>query len=97
MKKSKIILLCITMFAVITCCLTGCASCDRMKKSWSSDLSGGLSREVIVCDCVGNKIFEYKGKFDVDYKSERILFDDENNNRHVIYFKTGTVVVNEVE
>lgn len=97
MRKSRIILLCVTAFAVAVCCLTGCASCDRAKKGIVSNFGDGLNREIIVYDCIGNKVFEFKGKFDVDYTDERILFDDENNLRHVIYFKTGTAVINEVE
>ena len=97
MKKSKIILLVITMIITVTCCLTGCASCDRAMKDMQSDINGGLRREIIVYDCVGNKLYEYTGKFDVDYSDERVLFDDENGNRHAIYFKSGTVIINEVE
>ena len=40
---------------------------------------------------------EYKGKFDVDYSSERIMFDDDNSKRHVIYFKSGTIIVDEIK
>ena len=46
----------------------------------------------------GDLIHEYTGKFDIEFNdNERILFDDENGNRHVIYFKTGTVIVDEVD
>ena len=44
----------------------------------------------------GDVLAHYKGKFDVEYSDERILFDDENGQRHIIYFKSGTVVVDEV-
>ena len=51
-----------------------------------------------VYDAVGNLLQEYEGRFDVDFNGDeqRILFDDENGKRHVIYFKTGTVIVEEV-
>lgn len=76
---------------------SGCASLNRGVKTITSDFNGGLNREVIVYDAVGNELFIQTGKFDVDYENERILYDDERGNRHVIYFKTGTVVVNEVD
>ena len=67
----------------------------RALKTQKSNFNGGIERVVTVYDMNGNVIEEFEGKFDVDYSDERILFDDENGNRHVIYFKTGTVIVNE--
>jgi len=37
----------------------------------------------------------YDGKFDIDHDDNRIIFDDEQGKRHVIYYPTGTVVVDE--
>ena len=50
-------------------------------------------------DAIGNLLQEYEGKFDVDFNGDeqRILFDDEKGQRHVIYFKTGTIIVEEVK
>ena len=60
-----------------------------------SNVSGGIEREVTVYDFEGDVIKKYKGKFDVDYDSNRIKFDDENGKRHVIYYTTGTVIIDE--
>lgn len=69
----------------------------RARKSQDSNFNGGITRRVRVYDMDGDMLEEYKGKFDVDYGDERILFDDENNQRHVIYFKSGTIIVDEIE
>ena len=66
-------------------------------KTQDSNFNNGIEREVIVYDMDGDIIQTYTGKFDIEYEDERILFDDENGLRHVIYFKTGTVIVNEIE
>ena len=81
---------------VAAMCLSGCASWGRFVKGWNSEWSDGMDREVIVYDINGDELFRQTGKFDIEYSDERILYDDENDMRHVIYFKTGTVVVNEI-
>ena len=68
----------------------------RAIKTQDSNFNGGITREVTVYDMDGDILAHYKGKFDVEYSDERILFDDENGQRHIIYFKSGTVVVDEV-
>lgn len=68
----------------------------RAMKSQDANLNGGITRQVLVYDMNGDLIAEYTGKFDVDYSDERIMFDDENGQRHIIYFKSGTVVVDEI-
>lgn len=68
----------------------------RSLKTQDSNIHGGIEREIIVYDMEGDEIERFRGKFDVDYGDERIMFDDENGNRHVIYFKSGTVIVNEI-
>ena len=44
----------------------------------------------------GDELERYRGRFDVDYSDGRVLFDDEEGNRHIIYFKSGTVIINEL-
>ena len=70
----------------------------RAVKTQESNFEGGINRSVKVYDAVGNLLQEYEGRFDVNFNGDeqRILFDDENGKRHVIYFKTGTVIVEEV-
>lgn len=57
-----------------------------------------ITREVIVYDINGNVITTYTGKFDIETDNEKyILFDDEDGLRHIIYYTTGTVIVNEIK
>ena len=78
---------------------TNTESGKRAMKTQESNFDGGIRRSVKVYDAVGNILQEYAGTFDVDFSGDeqRILFDDENGMRHVIYFKTGTVIVEEVD
>ena len=94
MKMAKNVIRVVLSVAML-CTLTGCASCDRWKKSMDSEYNGGLNREVIVYSATGVEIWRFSGRFDVDYTNGRILFDDENNKRHTVYFQNGTVIVNE--
>ena len=97
MRKSRIILIISIICLIIAITVSGCSSWQRTTKTISSDLSGGLNREIIVYDSVGNELFRQKGKFDIEYTNERVMYDDENNLRHIIYFKNGVVIVNEIE
>ena len=69
----------------------------RAYHTQESDLNGGLIRTVRVYDVEGDIIAEYSGRFDVEHNEDRILFDDENGNRHIIYFSVATVVIDECE
>lgn len=71
------------------------ASGKRAYKTQKSELQNGIDRTVTVYDMEGDIIKTYSGKFDVTYDSDRILFDDEQGKRHVIYYPTGTVTVDE--
>ena len=68
----------------------------RAMKTQDSNLNSGIQREVIVYDMNGHKIEHCEGRFDVEYRDERVMFDDENGKRHIIYFKSGTVIINEL-
>lgn len=67
----------------------------RAFKSQESSLNNGIERIVTVYDVEGEVIKVYDGKFDITYDDDRILFDDENGKRHVIYYPTGTVTIDE--
>lgn len=70
----------------------------RALKDQQSNLSGGIERTVSVYDINGKLIKQYAGRFDIETDRESyILFDDENGDRHMIYYTTGTVVVDEAE
>ena len=68
----------------------------RALKTQDSNFNKGIERKVSVYDVQGDLIQEYKGKFDLEYDDDRILFDDENGLRHIIYYPTGTVIVDEI-
>lgn len=75
--------------------LYGTESGQRAIKDTKSNFGDGINRIVTVYDIDGEIIQQYEGKFDVDYDSERIKFDDEKGKRHVIYNKAGTVIIDE--
>lgn len=71
------------------------ASGKRAYKTQESNFNYGIERTVEVYDATGNLLKTYNGKFDIAYDDNRIIFDDENGKRHVIYYPTGTVIVDE--
>ncbi|MDO4754815.1 MAG: hypothetical protein Q4A54_00580 [Parabacteroides sp.] len=75
---------------------TNTASGLRAKKSEKSNFQNGIRREVTVYDMQGDIVKQYKGKFDIDYDNDRVIFDDENGLRHIIYYPTGTIVIDEI-
>ena len=87
----------------ILCCfgihwyMTNSEAGKRALKTQESNLNGGITRQVEVYDMNGDLLEQFVGKFDVSCSEDRILFDDENGNRHTIYYKSGTVIINEVD
>ena len=100
-KKTKIVAFIITISAIALALMfmlwwyNNTESGKRAFKTQESNLTGGIEREVSVYDVEGELIKSYSGKFDVVYDNDRILFDDENGKRHVIYYPTGTVIIDE--
>lgn len=77
--------------------LTSTEGGKRFIKDLTSNVSGGIPRHVRVYDINGELIEEYKGTFDVETTNDNyILFDDENGLRHIIYFTTGTIIIDEL-
>lgn len=77
--------------------LTSTESGKRLIKDLTSNVSGGIPRHVRVYDFNGKLIEEYKGTFDIETTNNNyILFDDEDNLRHIIYFTTGTIIIDEL-
>jgi len=68
----------------------------RAMKSQESNFNGGITREVNVYDMNGDVIVTYRGKFDVEHDADKVLFDDESGKRHIIYYTTGTITVDEI-
>lgn len=95
-KKLFAVALAVGVLTTLCACEYG-ESWERQKKTLDSEYNGGLNREITVYSSTGAEIWRFKGKFDIDYSDGRILFDDENDIRHTIYFENGTVIVNELD
>ena len=57
-----------------------------------------ISVEVFVYDSLGNELFskrDLKNNFDIDYERERIIYIDNDNLQHIVYFRNGIIVINE--
>lgn len=63
---------------------TGCASWERTKKNWKSDVGDGLNRVVNVYSYDGKLIATYKGKIDLQENEGKVLFDLDGK-RYVYY------------
>ena len=70
-------ILCVAMLGCFIFYYQFTAAGKRAYKTQESNLSNGINREVVVYDMEGEVIKEYKGKFDITYDNDRILFDDE--------------------
>lgn len=82
--KGFVIGVILALIALAVMSLTGCSSCSRMGKSFSSDISGGLDRTVTAYDYNGKKLGEWSGKFDISEDDNEIFFDDANGKRVII-------------
>lgn len=91
--KRPTTLVAISLAAAALLGLNGCASCSRMTKSISSDVSGGLDRTVTLYDYNGAVIDSWSGKFDVSEDDNEIYFDDPDGKRVII--QGGIVVCEE--
>lgn len=70
----------------------------RVVKDFTGNVSGGIPRQVKVYDINGELIEEYEGTFDIETNHNNyILFDDEGGLCHIIYFTTGTVIIDELK
>ena len=71
----------------------------RAIKDMESELNNGIHRTVLVYDVSGELIKEYQGKLDIKTGNANgasyIVFDDENGKRHIIYYTTGTILIDE--
>lgn len=73
------------------------ASGARALKTQESNFNHGIMRRITVYDVRGDVLQTYEGKFDLEYDDDRILFDDDKGLRHVIYYPTGTVIIDEIK
>lgn len=102
-KSTKIISFVISAIVIISLTIgmrwyySNTESGKRAMKSQEANFNAGIERRVEVYDMEGDLIKEYEGKFDVTYDDDRILFDDEKGKRHIIYYSTGTVIIDELK
>ena len=82
----------VVVLAAILMMLSGCAGWQRTKKSFASDISGGLHRTLTVYDYNGNEIRSWTGKIDVDNMEDRTVFDMDGK-RTVI--RGGIIIIQE--
>lgn len=95
-KKHHKLIISIVSMMLVCMSLCSCASCARACKDYNSDVNGGLYRTVRVYDIDGDLVAEYTGKFDIETDhSTYILWDDEMGKRHIIYFSTFNVIIDE--
>lgn len=71
----------------------------RAIKDMQSEMNNGIHRSVSVYDVSGELIQEYVGRFDIETGNSNgapyIVFDDEKGKRHIIYYTTGTILIDE--
>ena len=96
MRKIKKPLMMLTALLALCLVLCSCSTCDRACKDYRSDVGGGLYRTVKVYDIDGDLVAEYTGKFDIETDhATYILWDDEMGKRHIIYFSTFNIIIDE--
>ncbi|KEO84790.1 hypothetical protein [Tumebacillus flagellatus] len=85
----------VALIAVLSILFTGCASCSRAAKDWSSEMSGGLKRSVEVYTYDGKLLKTYKGNIDFDANTDggKVKFDLDGK-RVILY---NAVVITEEE
>lgn len=69
----------------------------RFVEANEPNFNNDIERVVKVYSVDGQMVQYYRGRFDIQYDHDRILFDDENGYRHIIYYSTGTVIIDEVD
>lgn len=96
-KTNKHRIIALVLFGIIALALCSCSeSCGRSCKDCASDYYGGLHRTVKVYDISGELIAEYTGKFDIETDNDTyVLWDDEMGKRHIIYFSTFNIIIDE--
>lgn len=91
-RRIAILVLFIVCFLFCSC-TEGCA---RSCKDFDSNVNGGLYRTVKVYDIDGDLVAEYEGKFDIETDNTTyILWDDEYGKRHIVYFSTFNIIIDE--
>ncbi|MBO5970022.1 MAG: hypothetical protein J6S14_16150 [Clostridia bacterium] len=64
---------------------TSTASGIRAVKDQQTELNNGLDREIVITAEDGREIYRYEGRCDLEMHDNYLLFEDEANNRVIIY------------
>ena len=89
-KRFKILLSTIAIALLLT--ITGCASCQRSCKDFSSDMEGGLPRIINVYNFDGTLLATYEGTFDLPVREDaRVEF--EYNGKRIIYYNAIVEII----
>lgn len=80
--KKKILSILLVVLMVLGA--TGCASWDRAKTDFKSEMSGGLERVINVYTADGELIATYEGKIDIEEGDSSVKFDL-NGKRYIYY------------
>ena len=59
------------------------------------DMNRGIERTATVYDINGEIIEQYKGDLGISYNGECIRLGDKNGKNHMIFYTTGTVIIDE--
>lgn len=78
---------------------TSTESGKRAFKDQQSNFNHGIERTILIYDFKGQLIRSYTGKFDVEVgnrdRAPYILFDDNDGKRHIVFYTTGTIIIDE--
>ena len=89
--KVGVLILCVLLFIgslIMIFVGAGSASTKRKFKDISSDLTGGIHREICITAEDGREIYYYEGTIDleIDGEQRKIKFEDESGNRQIIIY-----------
>lgn len=70
---------------VIMISVTGCASWERFKTDWKSEMNNGIERTVVVYTADGDELARYEGKIDIESNDGGYIKFDYNGKRYMYY------------
>lgn len=94
------ILFCVILMVGISWWHNNTANGQRAMKDYTSNIEGGLKREITITAEDGRLIYHYEGKVDIETRHEGdanyILFEGEDGLRRIIYYGVqDTVLIEE--
>jgi hypothetical protein len=94
------IVLCVILMVGLSWWHNNTANGQRAMKDYTSNMEGGLNREITITAEDGRLIYHYEGKVDVetrhDGNANYILFEGEDGLRRIIYYGVqDTVLIEE--